>query len=215
MRSSSVGARAGADDSSARACARRTATSCCRRPRLAARSTAPASASRSMGFSSRSTAPCCMALTAVCTSAWPVSTMTASSGSSARRASRATMPLASGRRRSRRTTSGACSLARRRPSVAVAAPRAVWPNVSKNSTRVPRTVSSSSMTRIESTYAPVLGQERYSARHRAHVAAVAGSVRVSVVPCSCWLSMLIVPPCSSMMRWHSARPIPVPPVLVE
>ncbi len=48
-----------------------------------------------------------------------------------------------------------------------------------------------------------------------HVAAVGGSVSVSVVPCSGTLSMLMEPPCSSMMRWQSARPIPVPPALVE
>ena len=48
-----------------------------------------------------------------------------------------------------------------------------------------------------------------------HVAAVGGSVRVSVVPASGTLSMLIVPPCSSMMRWQSASPMPVPPALVE
>ena len=47
-----------------------------------------------------------------------------------------------------------------------------------------------------------------------YVAAVAGNVSVSVVPCSGWLSIEMVPWCSSMMRWQSAKPMPVPPALV-
>ena len=82
------------------------------------------SASRSTGFSRKSSAPCCIARTAVGTSAWPVSMMMPSSGSSARSASSSVSPLASGSRRSTSTTSGACSAAACRPSVAVRADRA-------------------------------------------------------------------------------------------
>jgi hypothetical protein len=44
---------------------------------------------------------------------------------------------------------------------------------------------------------------------------LAGRVIVSAVPTSGALSIVIVPPCSSTMRWQRARPMPVPPALVE
>jgi hypothetical protein len=104
--------------------ARSTATSRARRACSAARRTAASSAVEVDGLLEEVGGAGAHGADGGGTSAWPVRKITATCGSSARSASNSVRPLASGRRTSASTTSGACAAAACRPSVAVPAVRA-------------------------------------------------------------------------------------------